>query len=1051
MATFLAGMTDIESAPQLFTPDYDFLRYTLQKRQQNYDQGVSDLANSYQSILNAPLTNEELKKSREQYLKQANDSLKIAASSDLSLPQNQQFASGIYAPFWNDTDMLKDMNFTKQQNSEIERQYAMQNDEKNKEFFSTIPIALMQDRTDKVRKAKKGDVDVYNEPIIKATPFYNLFKDAENYLKNNPEGWKVEKTDVANGRIITVKNGQGAVKSFQEFANSLRGEKYRAQDEMMGKYQTLDAINNIKTTEKLKTGIDVTDDKARSLIPEYYAGSIIESLKKSNEQNSDELILKKKQYIDIKAKNINHELDVEQKSLANDIKYLSEYISSNTNNIKLYKNKTSDKYQELANNLIFSPERYFAEQYKQNDILRTARVLAENQSEKIEEDKAQSDHDRLNMEWRIQQDKEMNENKRAAEKNNLLRELKTGKSNGRNGVGSTQTGEYDDVDENGVSDKKENPYNTPEINIQSNAVKMNNSVIQQTRNWFNENTIQTTQSLFHLLHTNSNLLSQYLDDDADIAVLQSGMLNNGVPTTGFDQKQYDDVTKKLSEKIKALHPELYQELNGPITAASVLAKIIQKDGADAIQNAKDYPQNSELREKADSYIKSLNIINSVNNEMNKLYNDQSTFEKRVNDIAKNDKYSDIRIKDGNGKYTFVSPQLLASKYNIPIDVADSYIKGDLKTKDVDDYDHPVPVNNKINFYNLIRQDPPSGDPTSQFAKKTVAFIKNENGDDEVIKDEKGKEIDITKLVDSYGNPKDFAKKYNEKMSSLTDDTGELKDVINSTLGDTLMSKSVTYLSDENEKPNKANLIASEILNTLNLEKTEDGYVKNYSDDQRKFAELLFNRIKGDPKKGLSSITYSTISPINPDRRSVLLKYSMEEINKLLTDKEKESKEYKNFKNDGFLVELKPSAEIKNISFQDDKKGYYENLLDMHPNKIAVRNTDIEEKLGLRYSFMKNLSTGVISFHVETESVEPDNTNPNNVIHKWNRLGDNWNPLMNNQTVDSKIQELQSKASEIYFNNSAITSKFVPHVKIQSLGDIDKETKEIEEKYIYNKK
>jgi hypothetical protein len=112
MATYIQGLTDTNYSPLLNTPDYSFLKNILDKSTQNYQTGLSKLSASYNSITNTPLTKDGLKTEREDYIKLMQKELSRVAGTDLSMPENVSAADSIFAPFWENKEMLIDSNFT---------------------------------------------------------------------------------------------------------------------------------------------------------------------------------------------------------------------------------------------------------------------------------------------------------------------------------------------------------------------------------------------------------------------------------------------------------------------------------------------------------------------------------------------------------------------------------------------------------------------------------------------------------------------------------------------------------------------------------------------------------------------------------------------------------------------------------------------------------------------------------------------------------------------------------------------------------------------------
>ena len=146
MATYLQGVTDTGLEPIGVSPNFPYMMNALQKATATYDANFNKIAAGYSSILNAPITNTERLKLRDEYLNKAKEQIKNLAGADLSIQANVEQADNVYSPFWQDKGMIADISWTKQQDNEISKQMSMlnSNDPKERELYSNIPMDLIR-------------------------------------------------------------------------------------------------------------------------------------------------------------------------------------------------------------------------------------------------------------------------------------------------------------------------------------------------------------------------------------------------------------------------------------------------------------------------------------------------------------------------------------------------------------------------------------------------------------------------------------------------------------------------------------------------------------------------------------------------------------------------------------------------------------------------------------------------------------------------------------------------------------------------------------------
>ena len=106
MATYIPGVKDYIPKLQPFTPNYKFLQDVLQVRQDRYTNNFKALNNLYNQVVNADLSIEENRNTRDQYANNLSEKLKQVSGKDLSLQGNVEQAKALFKPFYEDDQLL---------------------------------------------------------------------------------------------------------------------------------------------------------------------------------------------------------------------------------------------------------------------------------------------------------------------------------------------------------------------------------------------------------------------------------------------------------------------------------------------------------------------------------------------------------------------------------------------------------------------------------------------------------------------------------------------------------------------------------------------------------------------------------------------------------------------------------------------------------------------------------------------------------------------------------------------------------------------------------
>ena len=219
MATYVPGSEQYLPDIKPFTPDYKFLSAVLDTRQDKYNVNWQATNDVYNKVVYADLMRSDTTDKREQYVNNLAPSLEKIAGMDLSLAQNAQSAKAVFAPFFEDKLIVKDM--VKTANYKKQMSYAAR--------LERSPDLDQQDMwwADGVKELQyrmQDFVDMSPEEALDArlytyTPDADLGKMAQKMLgemdpplKMEYDHYAVNKDGSVNGDIIiTTTNGEAIV------------------------------------------------------------------------------------------------------------------------------------------------------------------------------------------------------------------------------------------------------------------------------------------------------------------------------------------------------------------------------------------------------------------------------------------------------------------------------------------------------------------------------------------------------------------------------------------------------------------------------------------------------------------------------------------------------------------------------------------------------------------------------------------------------------------------------------------------------------------------
>lgn len=208
MATFLSGVTDYIPQVQPFQPNLNLYSNVLQQKQTKYDSNWKAVNNVYSQFFYADLTNAGSQEKRDALMKNIEFDLRKVAGLDLSLDQNIKQAKQVFTPFYEDKNLMKDIAWTKNTNSQL--QYAeglkKSTDEKESKRYWNEGVRDIQYKIQDFKEADAENLTSFGN--VSYTPYVNVQDKAMEIAKK--ADLSIETVDFSpDGRwIIKNKNGE---------------------------------------------------------------------------------------------------------------------------------------------------------------------------------------------------------------------------------------------------------------------------------------------------------------------------------------------------------------------------------------------------------------------------------------------------------------------------------------------------------------------------------------------------------------------------------------------------------------------------------------------------------------------------------------------------------------------------------------------------------------------------------------------------------------------------------------------------------------------------
>jgi hypothetical protein len=222
MATYLQGVTDFIPQFQPFQPDFNFYGNVLQTKQTQYDNNWKALNNMYSKFYYSELTRDKNIQARDSFIKDAQFNLKRISQLDLSLEQNVRQATQIFRPFYENTDIMKDMAWTKTRNAELSSADSFRTSldpEMNKKYWEPGVQEIMY-KTEEFKNATDEEARTFDN--VRYTPNVDIMGRAQEIAKDFGDVQSVTISD-NNRWIIKTRNGEQLEEPLQKLFEARLG------------------------------------------------------------------------------------------------------------------------------------------------------------------------------------------------------------------------------------------------------------------------------------------------------------------------------------------------------------------------------------------------------------------------------------------------------------------------------------------------------------------------------------------------------------------------------------------------------------------------------------------------------------------------------------------------------------------------------------------------------------------------------------------------------------------------------------------------------------
>jgi hypothetical protein len=265
-----------------------------------YEQGLSQIKNTYNSLFNQPVTGEEATMRQHEYARKAQEQMKDISAADVSDPKNQQIANQIMAPFYEDKGLVSNIAYTREigQNVQKIQSGLFSKDEKERAMYDPVQLQDQEGYRQELAEAGVNTDKLARLNRRPVTPFHDI----RTYLNDaaGKQGLNINWDQVSpDGQyIITTTNGQRALGDFKTFARTVLSDPA-----LQGQFQTYGRVarDNAKR-HVLQTNPNIAPADLNKQIADYTINEMDRTYKNNLSDYAVQSIGLQMQLDDIKAK-----------------------------------------------------------------------------------------------------------------------------------------------------------------------------------------------------------------------------------------------------------------------------------------------------------------------------------------------------------------------------------------------------------------------------------------------------------------------------------------------------------------------------------------------------------------------------------------------------------------------------------------------------------------------------------------------------------------------------------------------------------------------------
>ena len=209
MATYIKGADTYLPDIKPFTPDYKFLSAVLETKTDKYDANFKATNDLYNKVVYADLSRVDNKDKRDQYAQTIGPAIEKISGMDLSLQQNADQAQSVFAPFYEDDLIVRDIVYTSAYRKEqaMAQRLLDQGTDAAVDRYSPRGVKSLQYQMDDFINADPDKA--MNMKLPKYVQNANLFKMSETILgdMDPPLSMKMDQLSENGDFIITRQNG----------------------------------------------------------------------------------------------------------------------------------------------------------------------------------------------------------------------------------------------------------------------------------------------------------------------------------------------------------------------------------------------------------------------------------------------------------------------------------------------------------------------------------------------------------------------------------------------------------------------------------------------------------------------------------------------------------------------------------------------------------------------------------------------------------------------------------------------------------------------------